>query len=166
MPELVRREVLYRTVFEHIAEQLPKGSRALYVSDYQDVVLSRQLPVLSPTMHSMVYHREYEPPYEQTSISYATARRLDPAPRTHSSCSLAHRAIVEMPFTYDFIVIDPIASADLREQLGRSTSCDVGPTDGAIDVTVLPTRRCFPQGIIESHGRGVRFELPAGADPG
>jgi len=165
VPELVRREVLYRTVFEHVAERLPRGARALYVSDYQDVVLSRQLPVLSPVLHSMVYHREYEPPYEQTSISYATQDDWIPLPGPILLQPGPPR-IVEMPFAYDFIVIDPIASADLREQLGRSTSCDVGPTDGAIDVTVLPTRRCFPQGIIESHGRGVRFELPAGADPG
>lgn len=165
VPELVRREVLYRTVFERIAEQLPRDARALYVSDYQDVVLSRQLPVLSSALHSMVYHREYEPPYEQTSISYATQDDWIPLPGP-ILLQPGPPAIVEMAFTYDFIVIDPIASADLREQLGQTTSCDVGPADGAIDVTVLPTRRCFPQGIIESHGRGVRFELPAGSDPG
>jgi hypothetical protein len=165
VPELVRREVLYRTVFERMAEQLPPGARALYVSDHQDVVLSRQLPVLSPMVHSMVYHREYEPPYEQTSISYATQDDWIPLPGP-ILLQPGPPEIVEMPFTYDFIVLDPIASTDLREQLRQTTDCDVGPTDGAIDVTVLPTERCFPQGIIESHGRGVRFEVPAGANPG
>jgi hypothetical protein len=165
VPELVRREVLYRTVFERITEQLPKGARALYVSDYQDVVLSRQLPVLSPTLHSMVYHREYEPPYEQTSISYATQDDWIPLPGP-ILLQPGPPAVAEMPFAYDFIIIDPVASADLREQLRRTTSCDVGPSDGSIDVTVLPTQRCFPEGIIASHGRGVRFELPAGPKPG
>jgi hypothetical protein len=165
IPELVRREVLYRTVFERIVEGLPSGARALYVSDYQDVVLSRQLPVLSPLFHSMVYHREYDAPYRQTSISYATKDDWIPLPGP-ILLQPGPPAIVDMPFTYDFIVIDPIASADLREQLGHTTSCDVGRTDGALDVVVLPTQRCFPGGIIESHGRGVRFQLPAGPEPG
>jgi hypothetical protein len=71
-----------------------------------------------------------------------------------------------MPFTYDFVVIDPIASTDLREQLGQTTTCEVGSADGTIEVTVLPTRRCFPEGIIVSHGRGVRFQLPEAPSPG
>jgi Dolichyl-phosphate-mannose-protein mannosyltransferase len=165
VPELVRREVLYRAIFEQINEKLPKDARVLYVSDFQDVVLSRQLPLLRSTLHSMVYHREYEPPYQQTSISYATQDDWIPLPGP-ILLQPGPAKIVDMPFTYDFVVIDPIASADLREQLARTTNCEVGSADGTIEVAVLPTKRCFPEGIVESHGRGVRFQLPAAPSPG
>jgi hypothetical protein len=165
VPELVRREVLYRTVFERMSEKLPSGSRALYVSDYQDVVLSRQLPVLNPSVHSMVYHRRYEPPYEQTSISYATADDWIPIPGP-ILLQPGPPEVRKMPFVYDFIVIDPVASADLREQLGKITDCDLRSPDGEIEVLVLPTKPCFPEGIIESHGRGIVFSLPVEPDPG
>lgn len=165
IPELVRREVLYRTVFERIEEQLPSGARALYVSDYQDVVFSRQLPVLSPALHSMVYHREYEPPYAQTSISYATAEDWIPIPGP-ILLQPGPPEIRELPFTYDFIVIDPIASADLREQLSLSSDCELETRDGSVDVLVLPVRPCFPDGVLKSHERGVRFSLTAEPGPG
>jgi hypothetical protein len=29
-------------------------------------------------------------------------------------------------------------------------------------VLVLPTKTCFPRGLIEAHGQGVRFQLPGG----
>jgi hypothetical protein len=165
VPELVRREVLYRTVFERMREQLPKGARALYVSDYQDVVLSRQLPVLSPGVHSMVYHREYEPPYEQTSISFATTDDWIPIPGP-ILLQPGAPSVRDMPYTYDFIVVDPIASGDLRKELSGVSTCDLGVAEGAVDVLVLPAARCFPDGVIESHGRGVRFSLPSVPDPG
>ncbi len=165
VPELVRREVLYRTVFERMREQLPKGARALYVSDYQDVVLSRQLPVLSPGVHSMVYHREYEPPYQQTSISFATADDWIPIPGP-ILLQPGAPSVRDMPYTYDFIVVDPIASGDLRKELSAVSTCDLGAAEGAVDVLVLPAARCFPDGVIESHGRGVRFSLPSVPDPG
>jgi hypothetical protein len=165
VPELIRREVLYRTVFERMREALPTGARALYVSDYQDVVLSRQLPVLDPNVHSMVYHREYEPPYEQTSISFATADDWTPIPGP-ILLQPGPPSIQTMPYTYDFIVIDPIATEDLRKELGRASNCDLRVDEGAVDVLVVPAASCFPEGLIASHGRGIRFSVAGGPDPG
>ncbi len=165
VPELVRREVLYRTVFERMRDELPRGARALYVSDYQDVVLSRQLPVLSPNVHSLVYHREYEPPYQQTSISFATADDWIPIPGP-ILLQPGPPSVQAMPYTYDFIVVDPIASADLRKELSRASSCDLRVPEGAVDVLVVPAERCFPDGVIVSHGRGIRFSLASAPDPG
>jgi hypothetical protein len=164
VPELIRREVLYRTVFERMQEELPRGARALYVSDYQDVVLSRQLPVLNPNVHSMVYHREYGPPYQQTSISFATADDWTPIPGP-ILLQPGPPSIQTMPYTYDFIVIDPIASEDLRKELGRASSCDLSVDEGAIEVLVVPAARCFPEGVVTSHGRGIRFLVAGGSDP-
>ncbi|MBW2510345.1 MAG: hypothetical protein JRE81_17075 [Deltaproteobacteria bacterium] len=67
-----------------------------------------------------------------------------------------------MPFTYDYVVIDPVSSQDLRDELRRHTSCDVGSPHGESDIRVLPSRSCFPAGVIEVHGQGVRFRLPEG----
>jgi hypothetical protein len=71
-----------------------------------------------------------------------------------------------MPYTYDFIVVDPIASADLRKELSRASSCDLRVAEGAVDVLVVPAARCFPTGVIESHGRGIRFSPGDLLDPG
>ena len=65
-----------------------------------------------------------------------------------------------MPFTYDYVVIDPVSSPDLRDQLRKHTNCDVGSVDGDADIKVLPTKTCFPDGLIEAHGQGARFQLP------
>jgi hypothetical protein len=165
VPELIRREVLYRTVFERMQEQLPRGARALYVSDHQDVVLSRQLPVLNPNVHSMVFHREYEPPYQQTSISLATADDWIPIPGP-ILLQPGPPSVRAMPYTYDFIVVDPIASADLRKELSRASICDLRVTGGTVDVLVVPAARCFRTGVIESHGRGIRFSPGDLVDPG
>jgi hypothetical protein len=70
-----------------------------------------------------------------------------------------------MPYTYDFIVIDPIASEDLRKELGRASSCDLSVDEGSIEVLVVPAARCFPEGVVTSHGRGIRFLVAGGSDP-
>jgi len=57
-------------------------------------------------------------------------------------------------------VIDPVSSPDLRDELREHTTCDVGSVDTEADVRVLPTKKCFPNGLIEVHGQGVRFQLP------
>lgn len=162
IPELVHREVLYRTVLARIEEQLPEDARILYVTDYPDIVLSRQLPVLQPRLHSMIYHSEYWPGFEGTCISFATQDDWIPIPGPVLLQS-GPPTIKEMPYTYDYVVIDPVASPDLRDELRRHTRCDVGSVDEAdADIRVLPTRTCFPDGLVEAHGQGVRFQLPPG----
>ena len=159
IPELVHREVLYRTVLDRMSERMPKDARILYVSDYPDIVLSRQLPVLHPTLHSMIYHSEHWPGFEGTCISYATQDDWIPIPGP-ILLQTGPPTIKEMPFTYDYVVIDPVSSPDLREELRKHTSCDVGSVETQVDVLVLPTETCFPAGLIEAHGQGVRFQLP------
>lgn len=160
IPELVNREVLYRTVLGRIDEQIPRDARILYVTDYPDIVLSRQLPVLHPTLHSMIYHSEYWPGFEGTCISYATQDDWIPIPGP-ILLQTGPPTIKEMPFTYDYVVIDPVASPDLRDQLRKHTDCNVGSVhEETADVWVLPAKKCFPDGVIEAHGQGVRFQLP------
>jgi hypothetical protein len=159
IPELVHREVLYRTVLERMAQQMPEDARILYISDYPDIVLSRQLPVLHPRLHSMIYHSEYWPGFEGTCISYATQDDWIPIPGP-ILLQTGPPTIKEMPFTYDYVVIDPVSSPDLRDELREHTTCDVGSVDAEADFRVLPTKKCFPSGLIEVHGQGVHFQLP------
>lgn len=161
IPELVHREVLYRTVLERMVEQLPKGARILYVTDYPDIVLGRQLPVLHPSLHSMIIHSEYWPGFDDTCISYATQDDWIPIPGP-ILLQTGPPTIRDMPFTYDYVVIDPVSSPDLRDELRKYTTCDVGGVEDDADVVVLPTTTCFPEGLIEVHGQGVRFLLPEG----
>lgn len=159
IPELIHREVLYRTVLGRMAERIPPDARILYVTDYPDIVLSRQLPVLHPQLHSMIYHSEYWPGFEGTCISYATQQDWIPIPGP-VLLQTGPPTIRQMPFTYDFVVIDPVSSPDLRDELRKHTRCDVGSIDSDADIRVLPTTTCFPEGVIEVHGQGVRFRLP------
>ena len=162
IPELVQREVLYREVLGRMAEQMPKGARILYVTDYPDIVLSRQLPVQHPTLHSMIYHTDYWPGFEGTCISYATQDDWIPIPGP-ILLQPGPPTIKEMPFTYDYVVIDPVSSPDLRDELRKHTQCDVGSVaDDQVDIRVLPTLECFPDGVIEVRGQGARFRLPSG----
>ena len=159
IPELVHREVLYRTVFERIAAQLPVGARILYITDYPDVVLSRQLPVLHPSLHSMIIHSEDWSGFEETSIGYATQDDWIPIPGP-ILLQKGPPTILELSYTYDYVVIDPISSSGLRDKLRGHTTCDVSDVDG--EIRVLSVAKCFPNGMIEVHGQGVRFQLPDG----
>ena len=159
IPELVGREVLYRTVLERMASQLPTDARILYVTDYPDVVLSRQLPILHPSLHAMIYHSEDWPGFEDTCLGYVTREDWIPVPGP-VLLQTGEPTILDVPFTYDFVVIDPISSDDLRDQLRKHTACDLGSVDEDVEVRALPTRECFPNGLIEVHGQGARFHVP------
>lgn len=160
IPELVHREVLYRTVLGRMAEKLPNNARILYVTDYPDIVLSRQLPLLHPSLHSMIVHSEYWPGFEGTCIGYVTEDDWIPIPGP-ILLQTGRPTIVEMPYTYDYVVLDPVSSPDLRDELRRHTDCEVGSVDDTdAEVRVLPAASCFPNGLIEVHGQGVRFRLP------
>jgi hypothetical protein len=65
-----------------------------------------------------------------------------------------------VPFTYELVVVDFVGSSDLRDELRKHTDCEVGDTDGEARVRVLPARTCFPNGVIEVHDQGIRFQLP------
>jgi hypothetical protein len=156
IPELVGREVIYTTVLERMAGKLPPDARILFVTDYPDIVLSRQLPVLHPKLHSMIVHSEYWPGFDETCIGFATQDDWIPVPGP-ALLMTGPPTILETSNTYDVVVIDPVSSPDLRDELRKHTSCDVGSADGEAEVRVLPARRCFPAGLIEVHGMGVRF---------
>ena len=66
----------------------------------------------------------------------------------------------ELPFVYDLIVVGLVASSDLRDELRKNTDCDVNATQDELRARALPARTCFPNGVIEVHGQGIRFQLP------
>ena len=161
IPELVGRDVLYRTVLERLAEQLPPDARILYVTDFPDIVLSRQLPVLHPSLHAMIYHSEYFPGFQDTCLGYVTPEDWIPVPGP-VLLQTGEPTILEVPFIYDFVVLDPVSSDDLRSELRKHTRCDLGSVDEDLDLRALPVKTCFPEGLIEVHGQGARFQVPEG----
>lgn len=156
IPELVRRDVLYRTASARLTAHMPPDSSVLFVTDYPDLVLSRQLPVRRPSLHAMIVFSEHWPIYERTSIGLATEDDWIPIPGP-ALLSTGPSTRLDVPFVYDFVVVDPLASSDLRRELERLTDCDVSPAAADGVPLVLPTPACFPEGILEVHGQGVRL---------
>jgi hypothetical protein len=68
--------------------------------------------------------------------------------------------ILDVPFTYDFVVLDPVSSDDLRNELRKHSPCDLGSVADDLDLRALPVETCFPEGLIEVHGQGARFQVP------
>jgi hypothetical protein len=159
IPELVSREAIYRAGLARIGEQVPWDARVLYVTDYVDVTFSRQLPMHHPRLHSMIIHSEYWPIFEDTTLGVATQDDWIPVPGPILLQS-GPPTVREVPFTYDLVVVDFVGSSDLRDELRKHTDCEVGDTDGEARVRVLAARTCFPNGVIEVHGQGIRFQLP------
>jgi hypothetical protein len=159
IPELVSRVVNYRAGLARIGEQVPWDARVLYVTDYPDVTFSRQLPVHHPRLHSMIIHSEYWPIFEDTTLGVATQDDWIPVPGP-SLLQPGPPTVRDVPFVYDLLVVGLVASSDLRGELRKHTDCDVGDAEGELRATVLPARTCFPNGVIEVHGQGIRFQLP------
>ena len=159
IPELVGRDVVYRTMLEQLAEQLPRDARILYLSDFPDIVLSRQLPVLHPSLHAMIYHSEHFPGFQETCLGYVTPDDWIPIPGP-VLLQTGEPTILDVPFTYDFVVLDPVSSDDLRNELRKHSPCDLGSGADDLDLRALPVETCFPEGLIEVHGQGARFQVP------
>ncbi|MFZ1862923.1 MAG: hypothetical protein WAU39_01760 [Polyangiales bacterium] len=159
IPELVGREAIYTEALTRIAEQVPPGARVLYVTDYIDITFSRQLPLHQYRLHSMIIHSEYWPIFEHTTIGLATQDDWIPVPGP-ILLQPGPPTIRDVPFSYDFIVVGLVASSDLRNELRKHTTCSVDEIEGEPRVRVLPAQQCFPDGVIEAHGQGIRFRLP------
>jgi hypothetical protein len=159
IPELVGREAIYREALTRIAEQTPPGARVLYVTDHVDVTLSRQLPLQHPSLHAMIVHSEHWSIFEHTTLGLATQDDWIPVPGP-ILLQPGPSTILEVPFAYDFIIVGLVASTDLRRELRKHTRCNVDEIEGETELRVLPARQCFPDGVIEVHGQGIRFELP------
>ena len=159
IPELVGREAIYRAALTRIGEQVPWDARILYVTDYPDVTFSRQLPLHHPGLHSMIIHSEYWPIFNDTTLGLVTQNDWIPVPGPILLQS-GPPTVRDVPFEYDLVVIGLVASADLRDELRKHTDCHLGDADEEPRASVLPARSCFPNGIIEVHGQGIRFQVP------
>ncbi len=159
IPELVSREAIYRAGLARIGEKVPWDARVLYVTDYPDVTFSRQLPVHHPGLHSIIIHSEYWPIFDDTTLGLVTQDDWIPVPGP-SLLQPGPPTVRDVPFVYDLLVVGLVASSDLRGELRKHTDCDVGDAEEESRATVLPARTCFPNGVIEVHGQGIRFQLP------
>lgn len=157
--ELVGRDAIYREALSRIAAQVPADSRALYVTDYVDITFSRQLPLHHAGLHAMIIHSEHWPIFDHTTVGLATQDDWIPIPGPILLQS-GPPTIADVPFSYDFVVVGLVASADLREELRKHTTCAVGETEGETQVRVLPAQQCFPDRVIEAYGQGIRFQAP------
>ena len=159
IPDLVGREAVYRAALTRLGEQVPWDARVLYVTDYVDITFSRQLPLHHPSLHAMIIHSEYCPIFEDTTLGVATQDDWIPVPGP-VLLQAGPDTVRELPFVYDLIVVGLVASSDLRDELRKNTDCDVNATQDELRARVLPARTCFPNGVIEVHGQGIRFQLP------
>lgn len=159
IPELVGREAIYEEALTRIAAQVPPEARVLYVTDFPDITLSRQLPVHRSRFHSMIIQSEHWPIFDETTVGLATQDDWIPIPGP-ILLQTGPPTIRDVPFSYDFVVVGLIASSDLRDELRTRTACEVGEIAGETRVRVLPALQCFPDGVIEVHGQGIRFRLP------
>lgn len=159
IPELVGREAIYTAGLTRLAEQVPSDARVLYVTDYVDITFSRQLPVHHRGLHAMIVHSEHWPIFDDTTLGLATQDDWIPVPGP-TLLQPGPTTVAEVPFSYDFIVVGLVASSDLRNELRKHTTCEVGETEGETRVRVLPARACFPNRVVEVHGQGIRFQLP------
>jgi hypothetical protein len=159
IPELVGREAIYTAGLTRLAEQVPPDARVLYITDYVDITFSRQLPVHHRGLHAMIVHSEHWPIFDDTTLGLATQDDWIPVPGP-ILLQPGPPTVREVPFSYDFIVVGLVASSDLRDELRKHTTCEVGETDGETRVRVLPARTCFPNRVIEVHGQGIRLQLP------
>ena len=155
--ELVGRDAIYREALSRISAHVSPDARVLYVTDHIDITFSRQLPVHHPNLHAMIISSEHWPIFEHTTIGLATQDDWIPIPGP-ILLQPGPPTIVDVPFSYDFVVVGLVASPDLREELREHTTCAVDDTEGQTQVRVLPAQQCFPDRVIEAHGQGIRFQ--------
>lgn len=160
LTELIERDAIYRTALARVVDAIPPNARALYVTDYVDVTFSRQLPLQVPGLHSMIVHSEHWPIFDHTTAGLVTDADWIPIPGP-ALLEPGPPTIVEVPFSYDFVMVGLAASNDLRQELGKHTTCDLGKAEGELRARVLPTTDCFSSGLLEAHGQGIRFRVPA-----
>jgi hypothetical protein len=131
LDEIMERDVRAGFLFDALHRGLPPGAggaRVLAISDFPDLTLMRQVPLLRPQTDVLFAHdRRWFPVRGGESwISFATRHGWKAAP----GVVLRNDGDEQSLYTghgYDFVVLDPRSSESLRAMLSAQTSCRILP---------------------------------------
>jgi hypothetical protein len=122
--EIVERDLRAGFLFDALHHDLAPDARVLALSDFPDLSLMRQFPLLRPATEVLFAHdRRYFAAGGQSWISHATRHGWHAAPgivlrNDGDDTSLRGGG-------YDLVVLDPRSSDTLRAALAAQTSCPV-----------------------------------------
>lgn len=139
-----------------VTEGIPEDSSTLVISDFGDQTFLRQLPFARPKTDVLFVHPEWQTVFDTTTASLATADgwRAIPGPALLQAGE-PREAQVDAP--YDVLVIDPLASYQLRTMLGTQTPCPIPPVPDDSGALRLDARACFPGGALRVGAHGLRW---------
>jgi len=154
--EVIERELRVRLLDEEIARGTADGDGILVVSDYGDPTALRQLAILHPRVEILFLHSKSRFALGQVSgISHATGHFWHWAPGEVLNADGDRKELVG-DGGYDWIVLDPRSSPELRDQLAGETSCSIPPLDDRFLAAHLRPG-CFPSSTIALEDFRFRF---------
>ena len=108
----------------------------------------------------MILYSSYFDGIDDTTLAYATHDDWIPIPGPTMMIS-GPDTILEVPNEYDWIVVDPLSTPNLRRQMSLLTDCYTGERDPRMRAYFLPTTQCFKTGLLKFEGHGIRFQVPS-----
>jgi len=141
--EILERDVRAGLLFDAVA--VPDDRRVLVISDFPDMTVLRQFPLIRERTDILFAHdAAWFPAGGQSWISYATRHGWHAAPGIVLRNDGDDRSITAIA-KYDSIALDPRASRDLRTLLAGQTGCEIKPAsdEEAAHAQIFPPS-CFP----------------------
>jgi hypothetical protein len=151
--EVVERGVLAGIWFGELDQRVPAG-RLLVVGDGLDVVLARQTPLQRPRAHYLHFAAGHWSMFERTTASLVTEERFLPIPGP-AHLVQGPPTVIDVPCDYDWVLIDRMASSQLRRGLEADLACPGGA--GEYGEFALFAAHCFRDNIVAFDGQGIRF---------
>ncbi len=155
--ELMSRDSMVVAWLEAFDRMAPPG-RVLVVGDWADLVVARQAPLHRERIHYLSYYARHWPHFAETTAGFLTTEGWQPIPGPVHLIPGPAR-ILEVSESYDWILIDLMASPMLRASIVEQLAC---PADirSFGQFSLLPAS-CFAENLIVFDGHGVRFLAPA-----
>jgi len=146
--EIVDRDVRTTLLFDALHREAPPEARVLVVSDFPDLTVMRQLPLVRPATEILFVHdKAWFPAGGESWISYATAHGWWAAPGIVLRND-GDDARIRSHTSYDLIALDPRASEPLRDALRTQTRCPVASRSQAeARVAQRWPRSCFGESL-------------------
>jgi hypothetical protein len=142
--EIMERDLRAGALFDAVHRDAPAGASTLVLSDFPDLTVMRQIPLVRPTTDVLFLHdARWFPAGGASWISYATRHGWHAAPgivlRNDGDDRTLHATQA-----YERIALDPRASERLRELLRAQTRCPVAPrSDAELRTAQSWPRSCF-----------------------
>ena len=143
--EILQRDLRTGALFDAIHRDLPPSARVLVVTDFPDVTVLRQMPVIRPATDVLFFDdKRWFPAGGRSWISYATAHGWWAAPPIVLRGDGSGDRVLSAQKPPAWIALDPRASARLRALLQAQTRCPVAPESDAETRTAQRwPRDCF-----------------------